>query len=304
MIAGRAFVMSGVLAWGLAAQFPDPRDLETDFEQLREEQQKSAAREDRLHEMFYRHALGLPVDVTQLFAMTKAEAAVPRARAEEDARRIRKGVRDLIKEYESLRLQVKRSQTQLAKPKNPDPGAVLPPGAPLLPRPTRIKPPRVIQPKPWIGRGLAPRRKPERRRPTTRPSDRMLLIKGSSDHSRVGRVLFRAGKYEQAIGELEAITGHRRVDIIDLFHLALSYERLARAKGERRLFAKANDLYSKIEARDSRENTAGKLVMGRWGKAARTARQTMLWLLDKGEWKPVLNVNKIQWEKAGPEESR
>ncbi len=298
MIASRAFVMIGFLAWGLAAQFPDQETLEADYAQFREEKQKSAAREDLLHEMFYRHTLGLPVDVSQLFGMTKAEAAIPRANAEEEVRRIRKSVRTLIKEYESLKLRVKTSQVQFAKPKNPEPGVVPPTRAPVMP-----KSPRLVGPR-RIGHVGSPRRKPVRRQPTTRPSGQIALIKGSSDHSRVGHVLFRAGKYEQAIGELEAITGHRRVDIIDLFHLALSYERLARAKGERRLFAKANDLYSKIEARDSRENTAGKLVMGRWGKAARTARQTMLWLLDKGEWKPVLNVNKIQWEKAGPEESR
>ena len=299
MIASRAFVMIGVLAWGLAAQFLDQRTLAADYARFREEKTKSAAREDRLHEMFYRHTLGLPVDVTQLFGMTKAEAAIPRANAKEDVRRIRESVRTLIKEYESLKLKVKRSQVELARRKEPEPGVMPPIRAPVIP-----KPPRVVRPRPRIGHVVSPRRKPVRRQPTTRASGRMALIKGSSDHSQVGRVLFRAGKYEQAIGELEAITGHRRADLIDLFHLALSYERLARAKGDRRLFAKANDLYSKIEARDSRENTAGKLVMGRWGKAARTARQTMLWLLDKGEWKPVLNVNTIHWEKAGPEESR
>ena len=76
---------------------------------------------------------------------------------------------------------------------------------------------------------------------------------------------------------------------------------LASKRGD---LAKANDLYSKIEARDSREDTAGNLIMGRWGKAARTARQTMLWLLDKGEWTPVMDVKTIQWEKAGQEEPR
>ena len=32
-------------------------------------------------------------------------------------------------------------------------------------------------------------------------------------------------------------------------------------------------------------------------EAARTARQSMLWILDKGDWKPVREVEKIQWEK-------
>jgi hypothetical protein len=316
MIAGRALVMIAVLACGVAAQFPDQRVMETDFERFHEEKLKSAAREDRLHEMFYRHALGLPVDVTQLFAMTKAEAAIPRARAEEDVRRIRKGVRSLIKEYETLKLQVKRAQIEIAKPARPGLQTGLPGGGSLLPH-------RIVKPGPAIARtiprGRKPgrrkpggqpvrhrpvRHRPGRRRPTTRPSGQILLIKGSSDHSQVGRVLFRAGKYDNAIQELESITGHQKADIIDMFHLALSYEKQARAKGDDRLFAKANDLYSKIEARDSREDTAGNLIMGRWGKAARTARQTMLWLLDKGEWTPVMDVKTIQWEKAGQEEPR
>ena len=125
-----------------------------------------------------------------------------------------------------------------------------------------------------------------------------MLIKGSSDHSLVGRVLFRAGKYENAIQELLPIASQSGADFSALFHLAMSYEKLARKKGDRSLFAKANDLFSRIEARDSNESKDGQLVLGQWGRAARTSRQTMLWLLDEGEWKPKQDVRTIRWEKA------
>ena len=131
-----------------------------------------------------------------------------------------------------------------------------------------------------------------------------MLIKGSSNHSLVGRVLFRAGKYESAIEELLPIASHSGSDLSDLFHLALSYEKLGRQKDDRSLLAKANDLFSRLEARDSHEAQDGQLVLGQWGRAARTARQTMLWLLDEGEWKPTRDVSTIRWKKSPSEKKR
>lgn len=124
-----------------------------------------------------------------------------------------------------------------------------------------------------------------------------MLIKGSGDHSLVGRVLFQAGKYENAIKELTLVADQGKADFSDLFHLALCYEKLGRDKADRAMFAKANDLFSQIEARDSQEGEDGQLVLGRWGRAARTSRQTMLWLLDEGQWKPRYDVKEIRWEK-------
>ena len=131
-----------------------------------------------------------------------------------------------------------------------------------------------------------------------------MLIRGSSNHSLVGGVLFRAGKYENAVQELLPIASRSGADFSDLFHLAMSYEKLGREKGDRSLVAKANDLFSRIEARDSEESKEGKLVLGQWGRAARTSRQTMLWLLDEGEWKPKRDVGTIRWEKTPSKEKR
>ncbi|MHC4813371.1 MAG: tetratricopeptide repeat protein [Planctomycetota bacterium] len=310
MIACRAFVIVGVLVCGLEAQPPSGNTMEADLERFREEQHKAAAREDRLHEMFYRHTLGLPVDVAQLFGLTKAEEMIPRARTEEDLRRTQQEVKNLITDYESLKVQLKSSQARLAKPGNGNPGAesLRPTRAPVLPKhpaTPRAKPGphQIIKPTP-LTPDMTARPKPGRDQPTTRPSGSMLLIKGSSDRSLVGRVLYRSGKYESAINELLPITQHAGADISDLFHLALSYEKLARQKGEQSLFAKANDLFSRIEARDSHEGEDGRLVLGQWGRSARTSRQTMLWLLDKGEWKPTRDVSTIRWERAEDEEKQ
>jgi len=305
MIACRAFVIVGVLACGLEAQFPNGSTMAADLERFREEQHKAAAREDRLHEMFYRHTFGLPVDVAQLFGLTKAEEMAPRARTEEDLRRTQQDVKNLVADYESLKLHLKSAQAKLTKPGNPGAGSLRPTRAPVLPKHPRatgakLDPSRLIKPMP-LKPDTTARPKPGSGQSTTRPSGSMLLIKGSSDRSLVGRVLFRSGKYESAINELLPITQHAGADISDLFHLALSYEKLARKNGDQSLVAKANDLFSRIEARDSHEGENGKLVLGQWGRSARTSRQTMLWLLDKGEWKPTRDVSTIRWERGEDE---
>ena len=283
------------LACVLPAQFQDRATLQSNLERHREEKLKSAAREDRLHEIFYRHALGLPVDVTQFFAMTKAEEAGPKAQAEQELRRIQKDAKGLVKEYEALRLRIKKSQEAFAsKAKKPNPNGFQPlVPAPTAPRRPRPRKPRVTKPR-HVPRQPTRRSDPDRRK---RPVKPVFLVKGSRDRSLVGRILFRAGKYEHAIRELKPLATGKEAALIDLFHLALSYEKLGRKSGDDSYFAKANDIFSRIEARDSREGTDGKPIMGRWGEAARTARQTMLWILDRGDWKPSRDVTKIRWEK-------
>ena len=120
------------LACVLPAQFQDRAKLQSDLERDREEKLKSAAREDRLQEIFYRHALGLPVDVTQFFAMAKAEEARPKAQAEEELRRIQKDAKGLVKEYEALRLRMLVSSRS----------AILP--TPLKPIKVAVPPPMML----------------------------------------------------------------------------------------------------------------------------------------------------------------
>ena len=87
--------------------------------------------------------------------------------------------------------------------------------------------------------------------------------------------------------------------LIDLFYLGLAYERLGHKKGQQVYFDKANDMFARVQALDTRNGKDGKPIVGRWARASQSARQTMMWLLDSGKWKPARDVSKIKWASPG-----
>ncbi len=82
----------------------------------------------------------------------------------------------------------------------------------------------------------------------TRPTGKVqAVITGSSNHSAVGRILFKAGNYRKALQELAPLEKDRSADLGDLFYLARCHEELHRVVKEQAAMAKGEA--SKASAR-------------------------------------------------------
>ena len=113
-----------------------------------------------------------------------------------------------------------------------------------------------------------------------------VLLRGSEDHSRVGRALFFAKRYDRAREELELAVA-KQLDRVDQFYLARSLEALGET-------GKADELYLQVEVADTTDED-GKKQAGPWARAARVARRQMQWMRDNASWKPARPIEKVEW---------
>ena len=103
-------------------------------------------------------------------------------------------------------------------------------------------------------------------------------------------MLFHAGRFQEAREELLEAVKREPPDLQDHFLLGLCHERLGEP-------AKADDLFKKVEALDTKETPQGK-VAGPWAEAARAASRQMSWMGDHGQWKLPRSIDSIEWRKG------
>lgn len=249
----------------------------------REELQQVQAAHDRLLTTRIRYDLGLPVQGEQYFALSEAERGRGRAPleqqlVEEQGRVTALGARLLAAEEKLAQVQQQVKQAVAV-------GAPLDAGPLLSPRVPPSEPePFTLHEEP------PPAAPPAEPSPKAAPADAggapPVLLRGSDDHSRVGRALFAAGKFDRARQEL-AVAVQTTPDLMDLFYLARSCEQL----GDH---AKADELYLQIESTDTTE-VNGQKQPGSWARAARVARRQMQWMQNNAQWQPVRPIDSVPW---------
>lgn len=281
----------------LRPELMSPEQLRAEIGRLQRELHKTTLRVQRMLELRIRHELGLPVDADTLFHLSPEErrrdpATAARLLAEADAERGR-----LARRLEKLRRREKTRRDDLAKTL----AARTPPARTMAPEHEKPPAPGIAVARRPVA-PAAPTQAPLRETDDTKESRETTpeksaeqegvvhLIKGSRDRGLVGRALFLAGRYEDALRELAPFAKDERAPLVWLFWLARCYEELGR-------YAEADDLFARIEARDTREDEKGKTVLGAWGMAAKTARQHMTWMRERGTWKPKLDVDAIRWRR-------
>ncbi len=279
----RTILAVGALALAAAAQVKEAKELpelREELARMKHELQRTASDAERLLELRIRHDLGLSAETTAHFSLGEAERALTTGVGE-------RTLRDEEDKLATLGVRLQELEAKLAERKR---RPADPPAEPVsgTPRPREDHKPvsgAVQEPPPAQPTDSRPKQK----RPKPPPPGQPLLIQGSTDRRSVGRILFRAGRYRAAVEELSAAAAGADAEFVDLFYLAQSYEKL----GE---FAQADDLYKKIEARDTADLPTGK-VPGPWALAARAAQKQMDWMSSHGQWKLPRSLESIDWRK-------
>lgn len=251
---------------------------------LREELQRTQAAHERLLVTRMRYDLGLPVHAGPYFATAEAERArgrVPLEQqlAEEQARVTALGERLVGAEEKLAHLRQDVSQAVAD-------AAPVDAGGPVMTPPTKVQPAS----EPFSLHDEAPPAAPaEEPLPPTvvnGSGPAPVLVRGSNDHSRVGRALFLAKKFDRAREELTAAVA-AKPDLVDLFYLARSCEALSDTN-------KADELYLQVESLDTVE-VKGLKQPGTWARAARVARRQMQWMANNAQWQPERAIDSVPW---------
>src|SRR5690606_33592654 len=178
--------------------------------------------QERLLVLRMRYDLGLPVQAEPYFALSSEERALDRATLErllleEQARATGLGTRLAAAQDRLAAAQQSVAATVLAASAQPRAPAPLP-----VPDLVRFDLPEEPEEPP----AAPPEGEPDR---SARPAAAVgpVVVRGSEDHSRVGRALFFAGRYDAARRELEVAVSERG-DLVDLVYLA----RAAQAAGD------------------------------------------------------------------------
>lgn len=274
-----AIALVGLMA-PLAGQARAPRSAGNPA-LLREELRRVQAQQERLLQLRIRHDLGLPVQADTYLALTEAERARAKPEAEQQLAEEQSRVATLNERFQELAARVTKANEQAAQvATDPD----LDFGGPTLTPPTpepfamadEAKPVPEAHPAPAVETAA------------TRDGPPPVLLRGSEDHSRVGRALYQAKKFDRARAELEQAIA-KTPDLVDMFWLARSCEAL----GD---YAKASELYLQVEAKDTKE-VDNQPKRGEWARSARVARMHMEWMQNQGQWKPQPSVESVQWRK-------
>lgn len=248
--------------------------------QLREELKRVQAQQERLVHLRIRHDLGLPVQADSYLALSESERARTRADAEQQLADEESRVAALNDRMLELGAKLAKAATTASQaPVDPD----LDFGGPTLTPPTAGEPFTVAADE-HQHVAAAPASEPA----PHKDASPAVLLRGSQDHSRVGRALYQAKKFDRARTELEQAVAKRK-DLVDLFYLARSCEALGDG-------AKASELYLQVETLDSKQ-VDGAPQRGEWARAARVARLHMEWTQNQGTWKPQPSVESVQWRK-------
>ncbi|MEZ5966904.1 MAG: hypothetical protein R3F56_23895 [Planctomycetota bacterium] len=257
---------------------------------LREELQRAQAMQERLLGLRIRYDMGLPVQADAFFALSDADRGRDRATleqqyADEQARITLLSGRLLAVEAKRAELQQQMADVVAATEPGDTGPTLTPPGH------------SAVGPEPFSMHEESPPAAPEAEvappaatasSGTTAEGPPPVLLRGSEDHSRVGRALFKARKFERARQELTAAV-EASPDLMDLFYLARSCEAL----GDNN---KADELYLRVEALDTVE-VKGQKQPGAWARAARVARRQMQWMQNNAEWQPVQKADSLPWPK-------
>lgn len=270
-------------------QKDDPNKLEAELSRMKSELQRISIDEERLLELRIRHGLGLTTDSAAPFLVqdgerTSASGASDRALRDEEAElsRLNRLLEDVQKKAAADKA---RSPLPLdfEAPKSGEKDGVR-------------RPPQARQadtaPK-AAGTGQKDPESTSRPAEAKRPkadSAPKLLVAGSTDRRTVGRVLFHAGRYKEAREELLEAVQLDPPELEDHFLLAQCHERLGEP-------AKADDLYKRVEALDTKETAQGKIA-GPWAESARAASRQMNWMIDHGQWKLPRAIDSIEWRKG------
>jgi tetratricopeptide (TPR) repeat protein len=281
----RALLAVAVLGCALQAQAPLPADLRSELARAQQRLRETELMERRVLDLRIASDLGLAADDAGYFALAETARARGAAEIEAELLTVRESAARMQQQLGELRSQVDaRHKSLLAQAKTdviwPERSApTQPPPAVETPAPAHAEP---AQPPPAVPLAETAAPRPERE-PTA-----IAWIKGSRDHGQVGRALFAAGHYDKALVELEEAAKSEPPALIDLFHLARCLEQLGQLD-------RADDMFARVEALDSRESETGQTVRGGWASAAHTARQHMSWQRDRGGWKPKVPIESIQW---------
>lgn len=270
-------------------QTDDPNKLEAELSRLKSELQRITIDEERLLELRVRHGLGLTTDGAAPFLLqdggrTLVSGASDRALRDEEAELSR--LNRLLDEVQK--------KAAADKAKSPLPLDVEAPksgekdGVRKAPQARQAD---TVSRPPTTGRQdpEATSRPAETRRPRVDAGPK-LLVAGSTDRRTVGRVLFHAGRYKEAREELLEAVQLDPPELEDHFLLAQCHERLGEP-------AKADDLYKRIEALDTKDTAQGKIA-GPWAESARAASRQMNWMIDHGQWKLPRTIESLDWRKG------
>lgn len=269
----------------LCAQDPAAATRE-ELAKLQHELLEAEARTQRLVDLRVRHDLGLPAAFAVYVELTDADRAMlaePGASLEKEQREIER----LVSQQDLLQHQVataRRENIQHAMAIARTPALVPPAVAPAPAGPEPARSPAGTQP------AAQPQgaRDPGGSRPPPEPAEPVKpvhLLRGSTNHRAVGAALFAAGRYEEALAELQLAVERTPAELGDLFQLARCFERLGKAEEARRWFLE-------IEARDTQPGAKGPEA-GNWARSARAARQIMEWMQDRGSWQPAVPIEAI-----------
>lgn len=195
----------------LAAQ--ERSDLRIDYNAMQHEREKHSATEGRLIHILIRHSLGLPIEAKDYLKLTESEAGMSVSAARQTLREAQRDLALRAAELERKELSANAAPASEVKPgtqRKPDLGPQQAPVARDLP----IRLPIFTQKKQTTGTN------------EPKPQRVVAVISGSRDKSAVGRILFKAGKYETALKELAPLENDKNADYADLFYLARCYEEL------------------------------------------------------------------------------
>lgn len=279
------------LCGALGAQLRPPAELQQELTRMRKQLSEAELLERRLLDMRIDSDLGLVVDVAKYVSLTEAERGRGREAIEAELGQSREETAGLQTQLAELGVLLETRRQQLVERAQAEPDFVARPSPAVPPAAIAVAQP-APDPAPLIEPGPVSSIPHATSPIATEVGETPAIdyIKGSRDHSKVGRALFRAALYEKAIVELTQAVDVETPELIDLFYLARCHEKTG-------ALDKADDLFARVEALDSKEGEDGKVTLGGWASAAHTARQHMSWQRDRGDWAPKLPIDSIQWKR-------
>lgn len=130
-----------------------------------------------------------------------------------------------------------------------------------------------------------------------RPEPEPVLVGAVDAPALRGEALFRADRHDDALPLLQRAVAVPQPRLADLFLLACCHERL----GD---LARAEELFQRVEAIDTRRQADGTRVAGPWAQSARMAAKHMAWMRAHRGWSIALPVRAPQRRPQPPEAPR